>query len=116
MNRGCFFKDQRLPFVEGHYSPDSRRVFKPHMHRSFFIGAVNQRDVFYQVGGQSVHLKPGALTRINPETLHSCNPQSTDARRYSMPFLENDWYLKVQPSVWQTDTFRPVDMALLAMG
>ena len=70
------------------------------------MGAVNQRDVFYQVGGQSVHLKPGALTRINPETLHSCNPQTSDARRYSIPFLKNDWCLKVQSSLWQTDTFR----------
>jgi hypothetical protein len=87
VNRERFFKDQRLPLVEGRYSLDSRRVFKPHMRRSFCMGAVNQRDVFYQVGGQSVHLKPDALTHINPETLHSCTPQSTDARRYSMPYL-----------------------------
>ena len=80
MNRERFFKDDRLPFAEGRYSQDSRRVFKPHMHRSFCIGAVDQGDVFYQVEGQSVHLKPGALTLLNPETLHSCNPQTSDAR------------------------------------
>ena len=54
MNRERFFKDDRLPFAEGRYSQDSRRVFKPHMHRSFCIGAVDQGEVFYQVEGQSV--------------------------------------------------------------
>ena len=29
MNRERFFKDDRLPFAEGRYSQDSRRVFKP---------------------------------------------------------------------------------------
>lgn len=113
MNRERFFKDDRLPFAEGRYSQDSRRVFKPHMHRSFCIGAVDQGDVFYQVEGQSVHLKPGALTLINPETLHSCNPQTSDARSYFMLYLQTDWCLKVQQSLWQTDTFRPVDTVLL---
>lgn len=113
MNRERFFKDDRLPFAEGRHSQDSRRVFRPHMHRSFCIGAVDQGDVFYQVEGHSVHLKPGALTLINPETLHSCNPQSTDARSYFMLYLQTDWCLKVQQSFWQTDSFRPVDTALL---
>ena len=113
MHRERFFKDDRLPFAEGRYSQDSRRVFKPHMHRSLCIGAVDQGDVFYQVEGQSVHLKPGALTLINPETLHSCNPQTSDARSYFMLYLQTDWCLKVQQSLWQTDTFRPVDTVLL---
>jgi hypothetical protein len=115
VNRERFFKDQRLPFVEGRYSQNSRRLFKPHMHRSFCIGAVDQGDVFYQVEGQSVHLKPGALTLINPETGHSCNPQTSEARSYSMLYLQTDWCLKVQQSLWQTDTFRPVDTVLLVV-
>jgi hypothetical protein len=41
VNRERFFKDQRLPFVEVRYSQDSRRVFKPHMHRTFFIDSLN---------------------------------------------------------------------------
>jgi len=113
MNQERFFKDHRLPFAEGRYSQNSRRSFKPHIHLSFGIGAVDQGNVFYQVEGGSVHLKPGALTLINPETLHSCNPQTTDARSYYMLYLQTDWCLKVQRSLWHTDTFRPVDTVLL---
>ncbi|MBC2737150.1 MAG: hypothetical protein HF981_22495 [Desulfobacteraceae bacterium] len=70
-------------------------MFKPHMHRCFCIGAVDQGDVFYQVAGPSVHLKPGALTLINPETLHSCTPQTLAASSYFMLYLQTDWCLKV---------------------
>lgn len=115
MNREHFIKDPRLPFAGGRYSQGSRRVFKPHMHRSFCIGAVDQGDVFYPVAGQSGHLKPGALTLIKPETLHSCNPQTSATRSSFMLYLQTDGCLKFQQSLWQTDTFRPVDTALLAM-
>ena len=72
------------------------------------------RETFsIEVAGHSVHLKPGALTLINPETLHSCNPQTADARSYFMLYLQTDWCLKVQQSLWQTETFRPVDTVLL---
>lgn len=113
MNRERFFKDDRLPFVEGRYSEDSQRQFKPHMHRSFSVGAVDQGDVFYRVADQVVHLKPGALALINPETLHSCNPPFSNVRSYSMLYLETDWCLQVQQSVWNTETFLPVDTIYL---
>ena len=108
-----FFKDDRLPFAEGRYSQDSRRLFRPHMHRSFSIGAVERGDVFYQVENHQIHLKPGALTLINPETRHSCNPESKNARSYYMLYLQTDWCLQVQQSFWQTDAFIPVGTIFL---
>jgi len=113
VNRERFFKDDRLPFAEGRYSQGSQRLFKPHMHRRFCVGAVDQGDVFYRVAAQNVHLKPGAVALINPETLHSCNPQSSLARSYYMLYLKTDWCLQVQQSVWQTETFLPVDTVFL---
>ena len=70
MNRETFFKDKRLPFAEGRYSQDSRRLFKPHMHRRFSIGAVDAGVVIFRVADREIGLRPGALALINPETLH----------------------------------------------
>ena len=114
MNRELFFKDARMPFAEGRYSQGSRRMFKPHMHRSFSIGAVEEGRVSYRIGEENIDLRPGTLALINPETLHSCNPLSPEERSYYMLFLQTDWCLQVQQSLWQTETFLPVGTILLA--
>ncbi len=113
MNRETFFKDERLPFAEGRYSQDSRRLFKPHMHRRFSIGAVDAGDVIFRVADREICLRPGALALINPETLHCCNPTKASARSYGMLYLTTDWCLRVQQSLWQTEAFVPVADSLV---
>ena len=113
MNRESFFKDARLPFAEGRYSLNSRRVFKPHMHRRFSIGAVDAGDVIFRVADREVFLQPGTLALINPETLHCCNPSGARARSYGMLYLSTDWCLQVQQSLWQAAAFLPVVTSLV---
>ncbi len=113
VNRENFFIDERLPFAEGRFTQDSRRLFKPHMHRRFSIGAVDTGEVIFQVEDQAICLRPGALALINPETLHSCNPSSARARSYFMLYLKTDWCLQVQQSLWETEVFLPVDTSLV---
>ena len=76
-----FLKHPKLPFVECRHSTDSGRHYKPHMHKAFCVGAIDQGEVIYQVDGKLVKLHPGSLALVNPETLHSCNPAECCRRR-----------------------------------
>ncbi len=108
MNREHFFKDRRLPFAEGRYSQSSRKSFKPHLHQAFSVGAVETGEVRYQVQEESTSLVPGALALINPDTLHSCNCEERCQRSYYMLYLDIDWCLEIQKSLWHIDSFVPV--------
>lgn len=102
-----------LPFAEIRYSKNSGRYYKSHMHQAFCIGAIDQGEVIYQVGEQTARLKPGGLALINPEILHSCNPSDACIRSYYMLYLEVDWCLQVQQSLWQLHSFSNVNTVLL---
>lgn len=103
-----FFKNPLLPFAELRYSRASNAPFKPHMHQSLSIGAVDQGEVAYDVNGKKDFLCPGSLVLINPETLHVCNPAYETARSYYMLHLSIDWCFQVQQSVWEVDEFQLV--------
>jgi AraC-like DNA-binding protein len=108
-----FFKHPQLPFVECRRSTNSGRHYKPHMHRTFCVGAIDRGAVIYQVGDRSATLRSGGLSLVNPETLHSCNPGPHGKRSYTMLFLDVGWCLQLQQSLWHVDTFRPVRTMLL---
>ncbi len=107
-----FFK-QTLPFAECRYSKNSSRHYKSHMHKTFSIGAIDQGEVIYQIEGKMVKLQPGSLALINPEILHSCNPTESCKRSYYILYLDVDWCLQLQQSLWQLETFRSVNTFLL---
>jgi AraC-like DNA-binding protein len=113
MSDELFFKHPQLPFVECRYSTDSGRLYKPHMHKTFCVGAIDQGEVIYQVEGKLSKLQIGSLALINPETLHSCNPTEFGKRSYYMLFLDVEWCLHLQQSLWQLETFSPVNTILL---
>lgn len=100
-----FFKNNLLPFAEVRHSRGSTVPFKPHMHRTLSIGAVEQGEVLYNVGGKTALLGPGSLAVMNPETLHACNPATDEGRNYYMLHLDPDWCLRVQQSMWKVDAF-----------
>lgn len=105
MGHELFFKDELLPFVEARYSK-SHVDFKPHIHSSFSIGAVDKGEVMYSVAGEQELLSPGMLAIINPESLHSCNTLHGKDRSYYMLYLHKAWCAKVQESLWGTSTFQ----------
>lgn len=90
MRKELFFKDERLPFAEARYSQSSQAEFKPHIHRSFSIGAIDQGTVRYSVDEVEEILKPGMLAIINPENLHSCNTVNNCQRSFfkHSPYIE----------------------------
>jgi AraC-like DNA-binding protein len=99
--------------VECRYSTNSGRRYKPHIHKSFCVGVIDQGEVIYQVEGKLAKLLPGSLALINPDTLHSCNPMEFCQRSYYMLFLDVEWCLQLQQSLWQLETFNPVNTILL---
>ncbi|NNG02370.1 MAG: hypothetical protein HKM93_23540 [Desulfobacteraceae bacterium] len=113
MSNERFYKHPALPFAECRYSANSGRHYKPHMHKTFSVGAIDHGEVIYQVGGQTVRLEPGSLALINPEILHSCNPTESSKRSYYMLYLNVDWCSQLQQSLWQLETFSPVNSILL---
>lgn len=102
-----FFKHKALPFMEARYSQSAEANFKPHMHTSFSIGAVDKGAVRYTVGSREAELVPGSLAVINPEVLHSCNSLHGGKRSYYMLYLDIDWCQKVQNALWNSDSFHP---------
>ncbi len=95
------------------YSKNSGQHFKPHIHETFSIGAIDQGQVTYKVGKQSRQLLPGRLAIVNPEVLHCCNPDDNCQRTYYMLYLDIDWCLQVQYALWGNTVFRPVTAILL---
>ena len=113
MSNEHFFKDPKLPFAECRHSRNSGRHYKSHIHKTFSVGAIDQGEVLYQVEGQMAKLRPGGLALINPEILHSCNPTGSCKRSYYILYLDIDWCLQLQQSLWQLETFRQVNTILL---
>jgi len=108
-----FFANPLIPYAEGRYSIRSERVFKPHLHRSLSIGAVDRGRVNFTVGDQVETLTPGALALINPETLHSCNTDVGENRSYYMLYLEVKYCTALQNSLWEVPRFQPFDKIIL---
>ena len=100
-----FFKNTLLPFAEVRYSKASNASFKPHMHHTLSIGAVDQGEVIFNISNRKLVLLPGSLAIINPETLHACNPAAGIERSYYMLQLDTEWCFRVQQSMWETDLF-----------
>ncbi|MCP3922428.1 MAG: AraC family transcriptional regulator [Desulfobacterales bacterium] len=113
MSNEKFFKHPKLPFAECRYSKNSDRHFKSHIHKTFSVGAIDQGEVIYQVEGKVANLQPGSLALINPEILHSCNPTEFCKRSYYVLYLDVEWCLQLQQSLWKLKAFSPVSTILL---
>jgi AraC-like DNA-binding protein len=109
MRSDRFFKNPLLSFAELRYSKGSTDSFKPHMHHTLSIGAIDQGEVLYDVNGEKATLAPGSLVLINPETLHACNPATATGRSYYMLHLDADWCFQVQQSMWEVNRFVEVE-------
>lgn len=107
MSTEVFFKDARLPHIECRRSKDSGRHYKAHLHSSLSIGAIDAGSVEYSVGSESGSLSRGELVLINPETLHSCNPDGELPRNYYVLYVDRDWCESLQRSIWNVDQFIP---------
>ena len=100
MRNEHFLQKHALPFAELRYTRGSTAHFKPHMHHTLGIGAVEEGEVLYHVNGDKSLLRPGSLVIINPETLHACNPAEEAERSYFMLHLDTAWCCHRQHILW----------------
>lgn len=108
-----FFIDPKIPYAEFRHTQQSDKLFKPHLHKRLSLGAVDDGEVIFHFAGENHTLRPGCLALINPETLHSCNSAPKKLRSYYMLYIDVNYCLAVQQSLWQTSSFHPMLTALL---
>jgi AraC-like DNA-binding protein len=113
MSRERFFKHPSLPYAECRCSRESERRYKPHMHKTYCIGAIDEGEVVYRVGERTESLRPGSLALISPEVLHSCNPPDSRRRSYYVLFLDAGWCEDLRRSMWGCEAPGPVEAVLL---
>jgi len=113
MEKEIFFKDKNLPHIECRYTTKSSKHYKPHMHTTLSIGAIDQGEVIYSVADKKANLKSGSLALINPDTIHHCNPVGDAKRSYYMLYIDTSYALKIQSSLFGNDSFIPLDSILL---
>jgi AraC-like DNA-binding protein len=113
MAKEVFFKDKHLPFIECRYTTKSSKHYKPHMHSTFSIGAIDEAEVIYSVAGEEAKLSRGKLALINPNSLHHCNPLNEIKRSYYMLYIDTTWAFQVQQSLFNTKEFIPSNQVIL---
>lgn len=87
-----FWRDPALPFVESRRACDSRACYRPHLHPTYSIGAVDSGNSLFrgaEVGPIALH--PGTLVFVPAERVHACNPAPDSAWSYQMLHLDADW-------------------------
>jgi len=96
----CFFKDQRIPYIEARLSINSDYRYREHFHDTLSIGAIEEGKVSYIHENQEYFLEPGKLAIINPKIVHKCNPENNQTRTYHMIYIDPIWCKKVQESIF----------------
>lgn len=112
--RNEFFKDPRLPYVELRHTLNSGAHYRPHMHEQLSIGAIEEGAVSFGYAGHRSMLYPEALILINPKTIHACNPIEGEARSYYMLYINTEWAIGLQQSLFgDVDAFIPFAQMLV---
>ncbi len=113
MQQEHFYRDPILPFAEIRHSTNSGRHYKPHLHNTFSIGAIDKGSVYYNVAGEEAKLCSGALAIINPDTIHHCNPVESLVRSYYMLYLDKNWCQQIQQPLFSSKQFIPAQQIIL---
>ncbi|WP_415268193.1 AraC family transcriptional regulator [Acidovorax sacchari] len=93
----AFWRDPALPFAESRRASRSRACYRPHLHPTFSIGAVDAgRSIFTGADGGPVPLRAGMLVFVPASRVHACNPAPDSAWSYQMLHLDAAWLQAVR--------------------
>ncbi|AVS88284.1 helix-turn-helix transcriptional regulator [Paracidovorax avenae] len=93
----AFWRDPALPFAESRRASRSRACYRPHLHPTFSIGAVDGgRSVFTGAERGPVPLRAGMLVFVPAGRVHACNPAPGSAWSYQMLHLDAAWLQAVR--------------------
>ncbi|MDD1781137.1 AraC family transcriptional regulator [Enterovibrio sp. ZSDZ35] len=82
-----FKKSTLLPWIEMRVAHQSCACYEPHSHDEFSFGIIQQGTATYQNRNASYHIAQGDIVTINPNDVHSCNPNA-GTWSYSMLFVD----------------------------
>lgn len=95
-----FWTDTNVPFVEMRFTRQSAESYKAHSHREFCVGAVTEGTTLTTIREKSYAVSPGFLVLIDPELVHSCNPQVGRVRSYIMAYFDVQWCHSLQEALF----------------
>ncbi len=88
-----YWRHVDLPHVELRSTHKSAQPYKAHSHDQLSIGAIEEGITHVSYLGQEQTARTGDLVLIEPNRVHSCNPQEGQLRSYHMLFLDTGWCL-----------------------
>ncbi|WP_191487851.1 AraC family transcriptional regulator [Pseudomonas sp. FEN] len=93
----CFWRDERLPFIEARSIQDGRKVcYSRHSHEQFSIGAITQGQSTYLSEQNQWRVAAGTVVLMNPGEVHACNPIDEQPWAYRMLYVETPWLTSLQ--------------------
>ena len=106
-----FLRSSVLPF-ELRYSDNSNACYKKHTHPEFSIGVVDSGISEYVNQNIKQTIRPGSTVIVNPEEVHSCNPQKGTNWSYKMLYVEPEWIADLQSQIsnGSNQEFQPIQM------
>lgn len=72
--RVVFWRDPRLPMIEGRQTVGTHAGYRPHTHPTLSIGIVDAGQSTFRSGNRLVQLHPGSIVVTPPGQVHACNP------------------------------------------
>lgn len=89
-----------LPFVELRTASQSAACYHAHSHDEFSFGVIDEGSAKYINMGKEHEIKKGATVTINPNDVHSCNPDQ-GLWSYRMIFVNSQWLNQLQSEMFE---------------
>lgn len=92
-------------WLELRVSVDSVDCYRPHSHREYSVGIVDEGEAVFRHPGGPDRIGAGTVVLIEPGVLHACNPLPGRRWSYRMLYLDADWFHEAMaPVLPKTDT------------
>lgn len=94
-----FYYKPSMPYIESRVAINSFQCYEKHTHPTLSIGIIDKGRSIYQNHKQKQIINKGALVIINPEEVHSCNPNLLESWSYKMFNINPDWLGTLQNEI-----------------
>ncbi len=86
-----FWRDARLPMIEGRRTLDSAVCYRAHTHPTLSVGIVDLGESLFELGSVRRRLRSGDVVVIAPSQVHACNPRFDRRWSYRMFYFDAAW-------------------------
>lgn len=89
--RVVFWRDPRLPMLEGRQAVGTHAGYRPHTHPTLSIGIVDAGQSTFRSGNRLIRLRPGSVVVTPPGQVHACNPRRGQPWSYRAFHFDAAW-------------------------